>query len=56
MQTNTGYFDGELFLARLEEAQSEGDTDFVAAYMSRLERLIARYKRRMPKRETGTDT
>jgi hypothetical protein len=43
MQTDTGYLDGELFLAKLEEAQAEGDTDFVAAHMPRLERLIAPY-------------
>jgi len=43
MQTDAGYRDGELFLAKLEEAQAEGNTDFVAAHMPRLEQLIACY-------------
>ena len=33
MQTDTGYLDGEIILARLEEAQTEGATEFVAAHM-----------------------
>lgn len=28
----TDYLDGEPFLAKLEEAQAKGDTDFVAAH------------------------
>jgi hypothetical protein len=43
MQTDTGYLDGELLLAKLEEAQAEGETDFAAAHAPRLERLIAHY-------------
>ena len=43
MQTDLGYRSDELFLTRLEAAQAEGDTDFVATHMPRLERLIACY-------------
>jgi hypothetical protein len=43
MHSGAGYRDGELFIARLERAQAEGDTDFVAAHMARLEQLIAHY-------------
>jgi len=43
MRSDAGYRDGEPFIAKLEAAQAEGNTDFVAAHMPRLERLIARY-------------
>ncbi len=36
--------DGEPFLANLEEAQAEGDADFVEADMSRVERLGIRFR------------
>ena len=36
--------DGELFLAKLEQAEAEGHADFVEANMPRLERMIAVYQ------------
>lgn len=38
--------DGEPFIATMERASEEGDADFVAANMDRLERLIARLQDR----------
>ena len=35
-QVRTGYLDGKPFLAKLEEAQAEGNTEFAAAHMPRL--------------------
>jgi len=43
MRSDTAFRDGEPFVTRLEQAQADGDTDFVAAHMPRLERLIVRY-------------
>jgi hypothetical protein len=43
----TGYLDGALFLAKLEDAQAGGDADYVAAHMPRLERLIVQYQDRI---------
>ena len=46
-RTTLGYLDGEPFLASLERAQADGDTEFVAAHMPRLERLVAQYQDRI---------
>jgi hypothetical protein len=43
MSNTVCFLDGEPLITRLEQAQAEGDTDFVAAHMPQLERLIARY-------------
>ena len=39
--------DGEPFIAKLEEAQADGDADFVEPNMPRLEQMIALYQERI---------
>ena len=45
-RTTTGHLDGEPFIAKLEQAQDEGNLDFVTANLPRLEDLIARLQDR----------
>lgn len=46
MPTKRIYRDGELFIAKMEQALDEGGIEFVEANMPRLERLIARLQDR----------
>ena len=45
-RTTTGYLNGRLFIRKLEEAQNEGNLDFVTSNLPRLEDLIARLQDR----------
>ena len=44
--TITGHLEGEPFVAKLQQAQDEGNLDFVTSNLPRLEGLIARLQDR----------